>query len=79
MERGAVSAGRGPDGRNRFPDLELVRLTIPRRVYTQPHHMDVTPESVQAVYEARAEVAGLRFTVEPEYLRFFQARFAPVE
>ncbi|MFN2315169.1 MAG: tryptophanase [Gemmatimonadales bacterium] len=78
MERGAVSAGRGPDGRNRFPALELVRLTIPRRVYTQAH-MDVTAESVQAVYQARDEVAGLRFTFEPEYLRFFQARFAPVE
>ncbi len=78
MERGAVSAGRGPDGRNRFPALELVRLTIPRRVYTQAH-MDVTAESVQAVNEARDGVAGLRFTFEPEYLRFFQARFAPVE
>jgi tyrosine phenol-lyase len=77
MERGAVSAGRGPDGRNRFPALELVRLTIPRRVYTQAH-MDVTAESVQAVHEARDGVAGLRFTFEPEYLRFFQARFAPV-
>lgn len=78
MERGAVSAGRGPDGRNRFPALELVRLTIPRRVYTQAH-MDVTAESVQAVHEARDGVAGLRFTFEPEYLRFFQARFTPVE
>jgi tyrosine phenol-lyase len=78
MERGAVSAGRGPDGRNRFPALELVRLTIPRRVYTQAH-MDVTAESVQAVHAARAGVAGLRFSFEPEYLRFFQARFTPVE
>ena len=78
MERGAVSAGRGPDGQNRFPALELVRLTIPRRVYTQAH-MDVTAESVQAVHAARAGVAGLRFSFEPEYLRFFQARFAPVE
>lgn len=78
MERGAVSAGRGPDGRNRFPALELVRLTIPRRVYTQAH-MDVTAESVEAVYQARDGVAGLRFTFEPEHLRFFQARFAPVE
>lgn len=78
MERGAVSAGRDPvTGENRYPALELVRLTIPRRVYTQAH-MDVTAESVVAVWEAREAVAGLRFTHEPEYLRFFQARFEPV-
>jgi len=78
MERGAVSAGRDPaTGENRYPALELVRLTIPRRVYTQAH-MDVTAESVIAVWQSRDQVAGLQFTYEPEYLRFFQARFAPV-
>ena len=78
MERGAVSAGRDPKtGENRFPRLELVRLTIPRRVYTQAH-MDVVAESVLALYAARDRVHGLRFTSEPEYLRFFQARFEPV-
>lgn len=78
MERGAVSAGRDPvTGANRFPALELVRLTIPRRVYTQAH-MDVTAESVVAVHSRRERVRGLSFTSEPEYLRFFQARFAPV-
>jgi tyrosine phenol-lyase len=78
MERGAVSAGRDlSTGENRYPKLELVRLTIPRRVYTQAH-MDVTAESVIAVYEDREKVGGLRFTYEPEYLRFFQARFEPV-
>jgi tyrosine phenol-lyase len=77
MERGMVSAGRDPKtGENRRPALELVRLTIPRRVYTQAH-MDVTAESVIAVYERRERVSGLRFTYEPEYLRFFQARFDP--
>ncbi|HET9424015.1 MAG TPA: tyrosine phenol-lyase [Gemmatimonadaceae bacterium] len=75
MERGAVSAGRDPvTGAERFPALELVRLTIPRRVYTQAH-MDVVAESVIAVYERRERVAGLRFVFEPEHLRFFQARF----
>ncbi|MHB1862586.1 MAG: tyrosine phenol-lyase [Gemmatimonadaceae bacterium] len=78
MERGTVSSGRDPHtGANRTPKLELVRLTIPRRVYTQAH-MDVTAESVVAVYQKRERVAGLRFTYEPEYLRFFQARFEPV-
>jgi tyrosine phenol-lyase len=77
MERGAVSAGReSATGENRYPSLELVRLTIPRRVYTQAH-MDVTAEAVVAVYESRANVHGLRFTFEPEFLRFFQARFEP--
>ena len=75
MERGAVSAGRDAVTRaNHFPKLELVRLTIPRRVYTQAH-MDVTAESVAAVYETRDRVQGLRFVYEPDVLRFFQARF----
>ena len=79
MERGVVSAGRDPQtGDHRYPKLELVRLTIPRRVYTQAH-MDVVAEAVKAVYDARAQVQGLNMVYEPAYLRFFQARFAPVE
>jgi len=78
MERGAVSAGRDPEtGENRYPKLELVRLTIPRRVYTQAH-MDVTAESVMEVFDEAAKVRGLAFNYEPEYLRFFQARFDTV-
>lgn len=79
MERGIVSAGRDPEtGDHRYPDLELVRLTVPRRVYTQAH-MDVTAEAVKAVYDERASATGLEFTYEPEHLRFFQARFRPLE
>jgi tyrosine phenol-lyase len=75
MERGVVSAGRDPKtGEHRYPKLELVRLTLPRRVYTQAH-MDVVAESVLAVYEKREQARGLRFVYEPKYLRFFQARF----
>ncbi|HZD18232.1 MAG TPA: tyrosine phenol-lyase [Actinomycetota bacterium] len=78
MERGVVSAGRDREtGEHHYPKLELVRLAIPRRVYTQAH-MDVTAESVIDVVAAREEVPGLRFTYEPEELRFFQARFEPV-
>jgi tyrosine phenol-lyase len=78
MERGNVSAGRDPGTeKNRRPNLELVRLTIPRRVYTQSH-MDVVSESVIAVYENRRSVQGLNFSYEPESLRFFQARFTTV-
>jgi tyrosine phenol-lyase len=79
MERGIVSAGRDPEtGDHRYPALELVRLTIPRRVYTQAH-MDVTAEAVKAVYDAREQTIGLQMVYEPKYLRFFQARFEPVE
>ena len=78
MERGNVSAGRDPKtGKNRRPALELVRLTIPRRVYTQAH-MDVVTESVYDVYTRRDTIKGLRMVYEPEYLRFFQARFEPI-
>jgi len=56
----------------------LVRLTIPRRVYTQAH-MDVTAESVVRVMKNAHQVKGLRFTYEPEMLRFFQGRFEEVE
>lgn len=79
MERGVVSAGRNPDtGDHNYPKLELVRLTVPRRVYTQAH-MDVVAESVEEVYASRQDVSGLRFVYEPEYLRFFQSRFEPIK
>ena len=75
MERGIASAGRDPKtGDHYYPRLELTRLTIPRRVYTQAH-MDVVAESVRAVYEAREKTQGLKMVYEPKYLRFFQARF----
>ncbi|OGI09184.1 MAG: tyrosine phenol-lyase [Candidatus Melainabacteria bacterium RIFCSPLOWO2_02_FULL_35_15] len=75
MERGIVSAGRDKKtGKHYYPSLELVRLTIPRRVYTQAH-MDVTSESVIAVYNKRDKARGLKMVYEPKYLRFFQARF----
>ena len=78
MERGVVSAGRDKEtGDHHYPTLELVRLAIPRRVYTQAH-MDVTAEAVVELLEHPELVTGLRFTYEPESLRFFQARFEPI-
>jgi len=75
MERGVVSAGRDPKtGKHRYPKLELVRLTFPRRVYTQAH-IDVTVESVAQVFENRKKIKGLKMVYEPKQLRFFQARF----
>lgn len=74
MERGIVSAGRKPSGENYLPKLELLRFTIPRRVYTQAH-MDVIAESAARVYEHRKKIKGMTMVYEPKYLRFFQARF----
>ncbi|HEX5655500.1 MAG TPA: tyrosine phenol-lyase [Chitinophagaceae bacterium] len=74
MERGIVSAGRKANGENYYPRLDLVRFTIPRRVYTQAH-MDVIAESIARVYERRSKIKGLRMVYEPKYLRFFQSRF----
>jgi tyrosine phenol-lyase len=77
MERGIVSAGRKANGQNYSPKLELVRFTIPRRVYTQAH-MDVIAEATANVYEKRNKIKGMKMVYEPEYLRFFQARFEKI-
>jgi tyrosine phenol-lyase len=74
MERGIVS---GQHGHEPYDGLELVRLTIPRRVYTQ-EHLAYVAEVVQDVHRDAAKVPGLRMTYEPDQLRFFQARFEPL-
>jgi tyrosine phenol-lyase len=73
MERGIVS---GQHGHDPYDGLELVRLTIPRRVYTQ-EHLAYVADVVADVYERRELVSGLQMVYEPAYLRFFQARFEP--
>jgi tyrosine phenol-lyase len=79
MERGIVSAGRDPaTGKHRHPALELVRVTIPRRVYTTRHLAEVARSVVDVVGRA-SSTRGLEMVFEPEYLRFFQARFRPLE
>jgi len=78
VEIGAVMAGRDPlSGQERFPRLELVRLAIPRRVYTQSH-MAVVADTAAAVWRRRDTVAGLRITREAAVLRHFTARFEPL-
>lgn len=78
MERGIVSAGRDPEtGQHKYPRLELVRLTIPRRVYTQ-RHLDVAAEGILDVFARREQIGGLRMVFEPPVLRFFTARFEPM-
>lgn len=78
MERGNVSGGRNKKtGENYRPKLELVRLTIPRRVYTNSH-MDLVAESIINLYKKRDGIKPLQFVYEPENLRFFQGRFEEV-
>jgi tyrosine phenol-lyase len=74
MERGIVSGQHGSDP---YDGLELVRLTIPRRVYTG-EHLEYVADVVERVHGSAGRVAGLRMTYEPESLRFFQARFEPL-
>lgn len=78
MERGIVSAGRDKKtGENHRPKLELVRVTIPRRVYTLSH-MDLVAESIKNVYQHKEKLSGLKFVYEAPQLRFFTARFLPL-
>ncbi|MBN2541308.1 tryptophanase [bacterium] len=78
MERGNVSKGRNPEtGENYRPALELVRLTIPRRVYTN-NHMDEVANGIIELYQDRDSIKGLKFTYEPPKLRFFQGRFEEI-
>ncbi|MBV6395226.1 MAG: Tyrosine phenol-lyase [Anaerolineales bacterium] len=80
MERGIASAGRDPKtGRNNTPKLELVRLTLPRRAYTQSH-MDYVAEKVAALYAKRETIHGLDIEWEPAAgsLRFFLMRHKPI-
>jgi tyrosine phenol-lyase len=74
MERGIVS---GQHGHEPYDGLELVRLTIPRRVYTG-EHLAYVADTVASVLERAGEVPGLELVYEPKYLRFFQARFRPL-
>jgi tryptophanase len=79
VEIGSVMFGHtDPDtGLMVHPPLELVRLTIPRRVYTQAH-LDYVADSIIELYQARESMQGLRITYEQQYLRHFTARFAMV-
>ncbi len=76
-EIGSVMFGRRPDGSFRPATMELVRLAIPRRVYTQAH-FDYMLEGIAELAGRRDELGGLAIVDEPAFLRHFTARFAPV-
>jgi tryptophanase len=64
-------------GRTIYPRLELVRLAIPRRVYTQAH-LDYVAETISRINSRKDDLRGFKFTYAPKLLRHFTARFAPL-
>jgi tryptophanase len=78
VEIGTVMFGHtGPDGTQQPAPTDLVRLAIPRRVYTQSH-MDYVVEAVKYVFEQRQSLGGYRIAWEPEALRHFTCTFEPL-
>ncbi|MEI8238334.1 MAG: tryptophanase [Actinomycetota bacterium] len=76
-EIGTVMFGRHPDGSETAAAMDLVRLAIPRRTYTQSH-VDYVIEVVTWVAERASDLRGLRIVDEPPALRHFTARFEPL-
>lgn len=76
VEIGSVMFGRQPDGTEKPPALELVRLAFPRRMYTQSH-VDYVAEVLQYVAERKDRIRGVKMVEAPEVLRHFTAKFAP--
>jgi tryptophanase len=77
MERGTISEERGPDGKEHFSDMELVRLALPRRVFTLSQ-VKYAVDRITWLYQNRRLIGGLSFVEEPTVLRFFMGRLAPV-
>jgi len=76
-EIGTVMFGLRPDGTEVAAEMDLVRLAMPRRVYTQSH-ADYVVEVFEEVVKRRAELRGLRIVSQPRQLRHFTARFEPL-
>ena len=76
MERGSVSMDRDEEGRDVPSDLELVRLAVPRRVFTMSHYQ-YAADRLQWLYRHRRMIGGLEFSEEPPVLRFFAGRLTP--
>ena len=76
MERGTMSEQRNPDGSEEFSNMELLRLALPRRVFTLSQ-VKYAVDRLVWLYENRHLIGGLRFTEEPEVLRFFYGRLEP--
>ncbi len=77
MERGTLSEQRGEDRSETFSNMELLRLALPRRVFTLSQ-VTYAVDRIAWLYENRELVGGLKFVEEPSVLRFFFGRLAPV-
>ena len=77
MERGTLSEERNADGSERFASMELVRLALPRRVFTLSQ-VEYVIDRVKWLFDHRDLIGGLRFVHEPKTLRFFTGRLEPV-
>ncbi len=78
MERGTVSMERDEHGNDVPSDLELVRLAVPRRVYTVSH-MEYVTDRLKWLYAHRDMIGGLKFEYEPPVLRFFLGKMAAID
>ena len=77
MERGTLSEQRNPDGSEELASMELLRLAMPRRVFTLSQ-VSYAIDRIVWLWENRSLIGGLEFTEEPEVLRFFYGRLKPV-
>jgi tryptophanase len=77
MERGTLSEERNEDGTEHFSNMELLRLAMPRRVFTLSQ-VKYAVDRISWLYENRRLIGGLKFVEEPKVLRFFLGRLAPV-
>ncbi len=77
MERGTLSEQRTPDGNEVLANMELLRLALPRRVFTRSQ-VDYAIDRIDWLYQNRKVIGGLKFIEEPEILRFFYGRLEPV-
>ncbi len=77
MERGTLSEQRNEDGSERYAELELLRLALPRRVFTLSQ-VEYAIDRVEWLYKNRHLIGGLNFVEEPKVLRFFFGRLEPI-
>ena len=78
MERGTLSSVRQEDGSDLLSDMELLRLALPRRVFTMSH-IAFAVDRITWLHENRALIKGLRFVEEPASLRVCMGRLAPLD